>query len=83
MSREKRGGVGARNYVLHIGKSYTVAQRGDGYLYLAALEGPVGDKTWCGRMPAVVNCASEGCAYSKDELCVSCLKKAGSCKGTA
>jgi hypothetical protein len=71
----KRGGVSARNYVLHIGRSYIVAPRADAYLYLETTKS-ASDKTWCGRVAAAVNCASTGCAYSKDELCVSCLNKA-------
>jgi hypothetical protein len=77
----KRGGVGARNYVLHIGKSYTAAQKGDAY-YIEAPKIPSGAKTWCGRRVDAVNCASMKCAYSKDELCVSCLGKARACEET-
>jgi hypothetical protein len=75
----KRGGVGARHYVLHINKAYTVALHGD-HLYLETTKIPYGDKTWCGRLAATVNGASTGCAYSKDELCIACLEKARSCK---
>jgi hypothetical protein len=71
----KRGGVGARNYVLHINRAYTVASHGDP-LYLVTPKIPYSDKTWCGRRAAAVNGASTGCAYSKDELCIACLGKA-------
>lgn len=71
----KREGVGARNYVLHINRTYTVAPHGD-HLYLEVTKAPYGDKTWCGRMAAAVNGASTGCGYSNDELCIACLGKA-------
>jgi hypothetical protein len=68
--------------VLHISKSCTATKKEDAYYYLVATKGPSDGKTWCGRMTAAVNCASEECAYSKDELCVSCLGKTSACEET-
>jgi hypothetical protein len=67
--------------VLHIGRPCTVAQRGGAY-YIEAPEIPPDDKTWCGRRVSAVNCVSTKCAYSKDELCVSCLGKTSACEET-
>lgn len=76
----RRGGVRAKDYVLHINKAYAVAQRRDGYYYMEGPQISPDDKTWCRRSTAVVNCTSTECAYSKDELCILCLGKAPSCE---
>lgn len=69
-----RGGVRARNYVLHVNRSYAIGSRGD-YLYLDTTGMDGGGATHCGRRAATVNCASTGCDYSPDELCRACRSR--------
>ena len=68
--------------MLHISKSCTATKKEDAYYYLVATKAHSDGKTWCGRMTTTVNCASEEFAYSKDELCVSCLGKTSACEET-
>lgn len=72
-ARSKRGGVSARNYVLHIDPSTTWMLATMGRISL--ISGEPSSRVRCGRPSAKVNRAGTG-AYNTDELCRKCWDSA-------
>jgi len=70
----RRGGVSARDYVLHVDPSATWSRTSDTEVSIVA--GPESRRVRCGRFSVLVNRVGTG-TYSIDELCRRCCAVAG------